>query len=186
MAARPTSRASGVLGNRGLNLITNGMHGSRYNHLCYGYNAFWRKVLPVLDLAPGRLEDDASERRWGDGFEVETLINIRVHNAARAVSEVASFATLRLQGVSNLNAVSDGLRVLRTTLLERQAMRRGDRLRDLVHTVVGEPAESALEVAVTDAIQTPDAAATTTVIDPTEYERPRTHQGIGQREAPTW
>ena len=118
-----------ALGNRALNSVTNRLHGSDYSDLCYGYNAFWRRVLPILDLDPGHVDDDPQQRLWGDGFEVETLINIRVHNASLAISEVASFETRRLHGVSNLNAVSDGLRVLRTIMVEKQATRRGDRLR---------------------------------------------------------
>ena len=51
---------------------------------------------------------------WGDGFEVETLINVRIAKAGLRVTEVPSFETVRHFGVSNLNAFSDGLRVLRT------------------------------------------------------------------------
>ena len=42
---------------------------------------------------------------WGDGFEVETLINIRVALVGLTVTEVASFEHSRIHGVSNLNAV---------------------------------------------------------------------------------
>ena len=56
----------------------------------------------------------------GDGFEVETLVNIRVPRAGLKVTEVPSFEHSRIHGVSNLNAVSDGLRVLRTILTERR------------------------------------------------------------------
>ena len=58
-------------------------------------------------------------RLWGDGFEVETLINIRVAQAGLKVAEVASYEHPRIHGVSNLNAASDGWRVLRTILVER-------------------------------------------------------------------
>ena len=50
----------------------------------------------------------------GDGFEVETLINIRVAQAGLIVREVASYEYSRIHGVSNLNAFSGGLRVLHT------------------------------------------------------------------------
>ena len=56
---------------------------------------------------------------WGDGFEIETLVNIRVPNAGLKVTEVPSFEHSRIHGVSNLNAVRDGMRVLRTVLTER-------------------------------------------------------------------
>ena len=125
-----------ALGNRALNGLTNHLHGTRYSDLCYGYNAFWRRVLPVLDLDAGLPGSVSTDRLWGDGFEVETLINIRVHAAGLTIAEVASFETQRLHGVSNLNAVTDGLRVLRTIEVERRAVRRGERLRHLVQAVV--------------------------------------------------
>jgi hypothetical protein len=60
---------------------------------------------------------------WGDGFEIETLINVRVAMAGVRIQEVPSVEQLRLHGTSNLNAVSDGWRVLRTALRERKDRR---------------------------------------------------------------
>ena len=40
--------------------------------------------------------------------------------AGLVVSEVPSHERLRIHGVSNLNAVSDGIRVLRTIMAERR------------------------------------------------------------------
>jgi hypothetical protein len=48
-----------------------------------------------------------------DGFEVETLINVRVARAGLRIAEVPSVEHERLFGESKLNAVRDGLRVLR-------------------------------------------------------------------------
>jgi hypothetical protein len=56
-----------------------------------------------------------------DGFEVETLINVRIAKAGLVIHEVPSFERERLHGVSNLNAIRDGLRVLRTIGMERLA-----------------------------------------------------------------
>ena len=61
-------------GNRALTTLTNLMFRTRYTDLCYGYNAFWRDVLPTLAL-PAAEGDD---QQWGDGFEIETMINCRV------------------------------------------------------------------------------------------------------------
>ena len=61
--------------------------------------------------------------RWGDGFEIETIINTRVARAALTVAEVASFEQLRISGESNLNATRDGLRVLRSIVRERWSPR---------------------------------------------------------------
>jgi hypothetical protein len=117
------------LGNRFLSLLVNRIFESDYTDLCYGYNAFWATTcLPVLGLdwrsppAPG---DDG--RLWGDGFEIETLIHMRVASAGLKVVEVPSYERPRLHGVSNLNAPRDGVRVLRTILTEgRRARRLGD------------------------------------------------------------
>ena len=57
-----------------------------------------------------------------DGFEVETLINVRVAKAGLIVHEVPSFEQVRLHGESNLNTVRDATRVLRTIVRERLAM----------------------------------------------------------------
>ena len=47
------------------------------------------------------------------GFEVETLINMRVAKAGLEVAEVPSFEAERIHGESNLNTFRDGFRVLR-------------------------------------------------------------------------
>ena len=109
-----------ALGNRLLNAVTRLAHGTAYTDLCYGYNAFWTRIRPVLSLDPGTPADDHTEKRWGDGFEVETLMNIRVHTAGLRIAEVPSYESPRVFGESNLNAVNDGLRVLRTIAAERQ------------------------------------------------------------------
>nr|WP_231116038.1 glycosyltransferase family 2 protein [Motilibacter rhizosphaerae] len=131
-------------GNWALNALTNTVHGTRYRDLCYGYNAFWTRILPVLDMDAGQIGDDSDERKWGDGFEVETLINIRVHTAGLTIAEVASFESERLHGQSNLNAVSDGLRVLRTIAIEKREVLNGQRLRSLSQNVTA-PAPLDLE-----------------------------------------
>jgi glycosyltransferase involved in cell wall biosynthesis len=110
-------------GNYLLSSLVNFFYGTHYSDLCYGYNVFWRRVVPLLGLDPhSRTEGDTP--LWGDGFEIETLINIRVADAGLAVTEVPSFEHSRIHGVSNLNAARDGLRVLRTILHEYARSRR--------------------------------------------------------------
>ena len=70
-----------------LNALTALVHRTSYTDLCYGFNAFWRRILPYLALEVG----DDGERRWGDGFEIETMLNIRVRSADLKVTEVPSF-----------------------------------------------------------------------------------------------
>jgi len=112
-------------GNFWLNRTVNLLYGTRYTDLCYGYNAFRRECLDAMMLDATEIE--GSERRtmlWGDGFEVETLMNVRIAKAGLRVTEVPSFETARHFGASNLNAFSDGLRVLRTIRAERKGSAR--------------------------------------------------------------
>jgi glycosyltransferase involved in cell wall biosynthesis len=109
------------LGNRFLCAVVNVLYGTRYTDLCYGYNVFWRRHVGVLGLdATSAAAPPGDGMLWGDGFEVETLVNIRVPKAGLKVAEVPSFEHSRIHGVSNLSAVSDGMRVLRTVLTERR------------------------------------------------------------------
>jgi glycosyltransferase involved in cell wall biosynthesis len=98
------------LGNWGLNLLVNILFSTKYTDLCYGYNAFWSHCLDVMRLPSTQLAD----QQWGDGFEIETLINVRVASSPLTIAEVCSYEASRIHGVSNLNAVKDGMRVLRT------------------------------------------------------------------------
>ena len=93
-------------GNRLLSLAVNLLFRTRYTDLCYGYNAFWRHCLPHMHVTC-------------DGFEVETLIHLRIARAGLAVAEVPSVEYERIHGESKLNAGRDGARVLRTILRER-------------------------------------------------------------------
>ena len=108
------------LGNRMLSGLVNVLCRTKYSDLCYGYNAFWRRHIPVFGLdTESDVPAGSGARLWGDGFEVETLINVRIAQAGLNVTEVASFEHSRIHGVSNLNAARDGWRVLRTILAER-------------------------------------------------------------------
>jgi len=97
------------------------LFGTRFSDLCYGYNAFWRDVLPALDLPDTSLAAPADgAKMWGDGFEIETVINVRAARRYRkGIVEVPSVEKERIHGASNLHAVRDGLRVLRTIGSER-------------------------------------------------------------------
>lgn len=108
------------LGNRVLSGLVNTLCRTHYSDLCYGYNAFWSRHVPVFGLdTESPIPNHGGARLWGDGFEVETLINIRIAQAGLNVTEVASYEHPRIHGVSNLNAFSDGCRVLRTIIAER-------------------------------------------------------------------
>jgi glycosyltransferase involved in cell wall biosynthesis len=91
-------------GNWGITTLVNRLFGVRYSDLCYGYNAFWTSAQPPV----------------GDckGFEVETLMGIRVAASKVKVMEVPSYEANRISGKSNLKAGRDGARVLRTIIAE--------------------------------------------------------------------
>lgn len=123
-------------GNDALSGLTNALFGTKFTDLCYGYNAFWRDILDDLDLPAVGPETDPREMAlqrmmWGDGFEIETLLNCRVAASGLWVTEVPSFEKERIFGASNLNAFGDGLRVLRTILVERNRKAFADRRADL-------------------------------------------------------
>jgi glycosyltransferase involved in cell wall biosynthesis len=106
------------LGNLGLNSLVNMLYRTSYSDLCYGYNAFWARILPIFELDHTTPAPGDGSRLWGDGFEIETLLNLRVARAGLRVAEVASFEQPRIHGESNLNTFRDGMRVLRTIARE--------------------------------------------------------------------
>lgn len=109
------------LGNRGLNMLCNIILGTRYSDLCYGYNAFWADVLPEIGLLSSELPKPTDgSMLWGDGFEIETVLTCRWSAAELAITEVPSHEKLRVHGSSNLNAVTDGIRVLKSIMHERR------------------------------------------------------------------
>jgi hypothetical protein len=98
------------LGNKALSGSANLLHGTHFTDLCYGYNAFWARCLPFISLDV-------------PGFEVETLINLRIAGAGMKITEVPSYELDRISGDSNLNTFRDGFRVLGTILSEARRRR---------------------------------------------------------------
>ena len=78
------------IGNRFLNAVTNICFRTRFTDLCYGYNAFRRDARSAFALRDAH--DTSAPAFWGDGFEIETLINVRaarhelVHPGGRRAS----------------------------------------------------------------------------------------------------
>jgi hypothetical protein len=98
------------VGNKVLSGSANLLHGTHFTDLCYGYNAFWARCLPFIALDV-------------PGFEVETLINLRIAGAGMKITEVPSYELDRISGDSNLNTFRDGFRVLGTILSEARRRR---------------------------------------------------------------
>jgi glycosyltransferase involved in cell wall biosynthesis len=93
-------------GNRMLVRIVRLLFGGHCTDLCYGYMAFWKRVLPTLRL-------DAT------GFEIETQLTLQALAGGLKVKEVPSFEFKRIHGKSNLRTIPDGWRVLKTIIGER-------------------------------------------------------------------
>lgn len=94
-----------VFGNWVFTTLTNVFYRCRYTDLCYGYNAFWKKSFKLINLR-------------GNGFEVETEINIKIKKAGLRVLEVPSFETERIHGEGKLHSLKDGWRILTTIFKE--------------------------------------------------------------------
>lgn len=96
------------LGNWFFTSLARALFGGKYSDLCYGYNAFWTHVLPQLALS-------------GNGFEIETEMNLRALQANLKIVEIPSFEHERIHGASNLRAIPDGWRVLKIIWREWRA-----------------------------------------------------------------
>ncbi len=126
------------IGNGAFVILVRLLFGGGYTDLCYGYNAFWRRVVPLLDLD-------------GDGFEIETMMNVRALKVGLAVAEVPSFESARVYGQGRLRTIPDGIRVLRAIMRERFG---GDALPapdvvvpvEMVAVPVGQPAQVAIPI----------------------------------------
>jgi glycosyltransferase involved in cell wall biosynthesis len=94
------------LGNYGLRTLVNLLFWTQFSDLCYGYNAFWKYCLDYIEID-------------SDGFEVETLVHLRIHKAHLKIIEIPSIEYRRIYGKSNLHAFRDGWGVLRTIVKER-------------------------------------------------------------------
>ncbi|HCB07153.1 MAG TPA: glycosyl transferase [Nocardioides bacterium] len=124
-----------------LNAAFNLAFRTRSTDLCYGYHAMWTDLVPLLDL-PEHAGPTSNGGRmlWGDGFEIETVINCRLTAAGVSITEVPSVERRRVFGESNLHAVRDGLRVFRTLVSEWRRARQVRRMdRKLAQPTLARP-----------------------------------------------
>jgi len=91
------------LGNRFLLVVANVLYRQRFSELCYGFLALRTSRIPELRLQ-------------ATGFEIEAEIVCRSVREGLRVAEIPSQESPRISGESNLHAVRDGLRILRTVL----------------------------------------------------------------------
>jgi glycosyltransferase involved in cell wall biosynthesis len=91
------------LGNWFLLTVFNTVYHTHMSDLCYGFCAFHRRYLEHLQLS-------------ATGFEIEAEMTVRAMQAGLRIAEVPSLELPRRSGASNLHAIRDGVRVLRTVL----------------------------------------------------------------------
>lgn len=94
------------MGNQVLLAAANRLYHASLTDLCYGFCAFRRSFLDQLDL-------------HATGFEIEAEMIVHALRSGLRIAEVPSLELPRRNGRSNLHAISDGRRVLRTLLSER-------------------------------------------------------------------
>jgi hypothetical protein len=141
------------VGNAGLNTVGNALFRTRFSDLCYGYNAFWREILPLLHLPPVSVpEARPGQLLWGDGFEIEAVLSCRVAAARLRITEVPSLERRRIHGESNLRTFADGTRVLRTLLTERATVGRRSSTMQPVAISAGPPSEPRADAATSPAV----------------------------------
>ena len=100
-----------VAGNAVFVRLVRALYGGHFTDLCYGYNALRKSAVPVLALD-------------GDGFEIETMMNLRALQRQLTIVEVPSFEAARVHGTGRLRTIPDGWRVLKTIWHERRALAR--------------------------------------------------------------
>lgn len=116
-------------GNFLLTWLVNGLYGTHWTDLAYGYFAIRTDVAMTLDLESLVLAADSpsSPRKpklfgplpYGHGFEIESLVFCRAAKRGVTIAEVPSFEDKRRHGTSHLHAFRDGLRVAYTILHEK-------------------------------------------------------------------
>jgi hypothetical protein len=117
------------LGNATLSRLVNTLFGTRLTDLGSGYNAYWRGLWPALDL-PGPQVPGLKRGRltWGDGPEIEPLVNIRMAAQGLRVVEVASVGYPSIHGDDRRRLLSRAWRAVHALFAEYlRKSRRGRR-----------------------------------------------------------
>jgi len=94
------------LGNGFFVLLSNFLFDVKFTDLCYGYHAFWRYCLDAVVL------NDYS------GFEIDAALYLQAVRSRFRIVDVPSFEGYRFYGMGKLQTIPDGLRVLKTILIQ--------------------------------------------------------------------
>lgn len=107
------------LGNATLSRLVNTLFGARITDLGSGYNAYWRGLLPALDLPGPQVAGlKRGQLTWGDGPEIEPLVNIRMAAHGLKVVEVASVGYPSIHGDDRRRLLRRAWRALHTFFAE--------------------------------------------------------------------
>ncbi len=97
----------------------NALFGTRFTDLGSGYNAYWRGLLPALDLPGPQVPGlKRGQLTWGDGPEIEPLVNIRMAAQGLRVVEVASVGYPSIHGDDRRRLLRRAWRALHTLFAE--------------------------------------------------------------------
>jgi hypothetical protein len=118
------------LGNGAFVTAVNLLFGCKFTDLCYGYHAFWRYCLDIVDTSQF------------DGFEIDTAIYLRAVRERLRIVEVPSFEGYRFYGIGKLQTIPDGFRVLGTILREWSEHLARDKHEDYLGFRIQEPLAS--------------------------------------------
>jgi glycosyltransferase involved in cell wall biosynthesis len=107
------------LGNAILSRLVNSVFGTRLTDVGSGYNAYWRGLLPALDLPGPQVPGlKRGQLTWGDGPEIGPLVNIRMAAQGLRVVEVASVGYPSIHGDDRRRLLRRAWRALHTIFAE--------------------------------------------------------------------
>ncbi|AGZ44619.1 glycosyltransferase family 2 protein [Actinoplanes friuliensis] len=105
-------------GHQALSRLVNLFFGTRFTDLSCGYNAYWRALVPALDLPAPDVRGPKRGLAWGEGPEIDTLATIRMAAQGLRVVEVATVGYPRLDGDRPRRVLPAAVRAVRTAYSE--------------------------------------------------------------------
>jgi glycosyltransferase involved in cell wall biosynthesis len=97
-----------------LSRAVNLFFGTRFTDLTCGYDAYWRELIPALELPAPDVRGPRRGLAWGEGPEIDTLTTIRMAAQGLRVVEVATVGYPRIHGDRPRRLLPAALRTLRT------------------------------------------------------------------------
>lgn len=111
------------LGNLFLTKLTNILFAQDWSDLAYGLVGYRHDAIKKLNLSKIGRDKILFQYKYGNGFELETVILTQMSRLGFKIEEFPSFELQRVEGFSNLRAIRDGFRLLFAILYERFRVR---------------------------------------------------------------